>query len=66
MLMGLNYIDSKFLKIQKFSLSRTVTNEFISKTTFTVIPACLESFPLVGNLKKDAGQASMTDIVIGM
>ncbi len=42
------------------------TKEFISKTTFTVIPACLESFPLVGNLKKDAGQASMTDVGIGM
>jgi len=32
-----------------------VAKEFISKTTFTVIPACLESFPLVWNLKKDAG-----------
>ena len=30
--------------------------EFISKTTLSVIPACLESF-----LKKDAGQASMTE-----
>ena len=33
-----------------------VTKEFISKTTLSVIPACLESF-----LKKDAGQASMTE-----
>ena len=33
-----------------------VTNRFASKATLTVIPACLESF-----LKKDAGQASMTE-----
>jgi hypothetical protein len=33
-----------------------VTKMFISKTTLSVIPACLESF-----LKKDAGQASMTE-----
>jgi hypothetical protein len=32
------------------------TKELISKTTLTVIPACPESF-----LKKDAGQASMTE-----
>ena len=32
------------------------TKEFITKTTLTVIPACLESF-----FKKDAGQASMTE-----
>ena len=32
------------------------TKEFISKTTLSVIPACLESL-----LKKDAGQASMTE-----
>jgi len=31
------------------------TKEFISKTTYIVIPACLESF-----FKKDAGQAGMT------
>jgi hypothetical protein len=41
--------------------------EFTSKATLTVIPACLESF-----LKKDAGQASMTnwfqegDIIYGL
>jgi hypothetical protein len=28
-----------------------------------VIPACRESFRLVQNRKKDAGQASMTDMV---
>ena len=33
-----------------------VTKDFISKTILSVIPACLESF-----LKKDAGQASMTE-----
>jgi type II secretory pathway pseudopilin PulG len=38
-------------------LNKTITKEFISKITLTVIPACLESF-----LKKDAGQASMTEL----
>jgi len=33
----------------------TITKEFISKTTFYVIPACRESFQ-----KKDCGQAAMT------
>jgi hypothetical protein len=47
-------------KLRVLSL-KAFTKEFISKTTFTVIPACLESFPLVGNLKKDAGRASMTE-----
>jgi hypothetical protein len=35
---------------------KTITKEFINKTPLSVIPACLESF-----LKKDAGQASMTE-----
>ena len=35
---------------------KSVNKEFISKATLSVIPACLESF-----LKKDAGQASMTE-----
>jgi len=35
------------------------TREFITKTTLTVIPACLESF--FKFFKKDAGQASMTE-----
>ena len=47
-------------KLRVLSL-KAFTKEFISKTTFTVIPACLESFPLVGSLKKDAGRASMTE-----
>jgi len=29
-----------------------------------VIPACLESFPLVWNRKKDAGQAGMAELEI--
>ena len=32
-------------KLRVLSL-KAFTKEFISKTTFTVIPACLESFPL--------------------
>ena len=47
-----------------------ITKEFISKTTWSVIPACLVTSAtrrgenpsdLFGIVKKDAGQASMTE-----
>ena len=52
-----HYLSSRLRRPKEFRHEiYSITKEFISKTTLSVIPACLESF-----LKKDAGQASMTE-----